>query len=272
VHFPAGVRELGDGGVYHTLAGQPTDDSEMALSLARAILREGRYDAEKVLDAYRAWLTSRPVDVGQTTERGLLGMLTRLSTAPADPPPETPRPTAELCRDGELWRIRYRNSTAHLRDAKGLADLHTLLTRPGTDVHVLDLAGAAHNEPASGNILDPTARVAYRRRLIELDHDLAAARADHDIGRAQYLDNQRAALITELRKASGLAGRTRSLGASSSERARKTVTSRLREAIRRIQAVLPELGEHLDRSIITGTTCRYQPATPMTWKLTAMDK
>ena len=76
VHFPAGVRELGDGGVYHTLAGQPTDDSEMALSLARAILREGRYDAEKVLDAYRAWLTSRPVDVGQTTERGLLGMNT----------------------------------------------------------------------------------------------------------------------------------------------------------------------------------------------------
>jgi ADP-ribosylglycohydrolase len=75
-HFPAGVRDLGDGGVYPTIAGQPTDDSEMALSLARAIVRDGRYDAEKVLDAYRAWLTSRPVDVGQTTERGLLGMNT----------------------------------------------------------------------------------------------------------------------------------------------------------------------------------------------------
>jgi ADP-ribosyl-[dinitrogen reductase] hydrolase len=75
-HFPDGVRELGDGGVYHTLAGQPTDDSEMALALARAIVREGKYDPPKVLDAYRSWLTSRPVDVGLTTERGLLGLNT----------------------------------------------------------------------------------------------------------------------------------------------------------------------------------------------------
>jgi ADP-ribosylglycohydrolase len=70
------VRELGDGGVYHTMAGQPTDDSEMALALARAIVRDAKYDAQKVLDAYRGWLTSRPVDVGITTERGLLGLNT----------------------------------------------------------------------------------------------------------------------------------------------------------------------------------------------------
>jgi len=71
--YPNGVRELADGGIYHTLAGQPTDDSEMALTLARAVLRHGGYDAVQVLDGYRAWLTSRPVDVGTTTEDGLLG-------------------------------------------------------------------------------------------------------------------------------------------------------------------------------------------------------
>ena len=75
-HYPDGVRELADGGIYHTIAGQPTDDSEMALTLARAIVREKKYDGPKVLDAYRAWLTSRPVDVGMTTERGLLGLVT----------------------------------------------------------------------------------------------------------------------------------------------------------------------------------------------------
>jgi ADP-ribosylglycohydrolase len=74
--FPAGVRELGDGGPYHTMAGQPTDDSEMALTLARSIVCEKKYDAEKVLEGYRAWLTSRPVDIGITTERGLLGLVT----------------------------------------------------------------------------------------------------------------------------------------------------------------------------------------------------
>ena len=71
--YPGGVRDLIDGGVYKLLAGQPTDDSELALTLARTLVHEGKYDAEKVLDAYRRWLTSRPVDVGMTTERGLLG-------------------------------------------------------------------------------------------------------------------------------------------------------------------------------------------------------
>jgi ADP-ribosyl-[dinitrogen reductase] hydrolase len=71
--YPNGVRDLADGGVYKIMAGQPTDDSEMALALARTLLTEKKYAAERVLDAYRAWLTSRPIDVGMTTERGLLG-------------------------------------------------------------------------------------------------------------------------------------------------------------------------------------------------------
>jgi hypothetical protein len=63
------------------------------------------------------------------------------------------------------------------------------------------------------------------------------------------------------------AGRPRPLGTSTTERARKTVTSRLREAIRHIETVLPELGAHLDRSVTTGTTCRYQPTRNLTWRL-----
>ena len=74
--FPQGVRELAGGGMHHIIAGQPTDDSEMALTLARAILREGRYAREKVLEAYREWLQTRPIDIAETTERGLLGLHT----------------------------------------------------------------------------------------------------------------------------------------------------------------------------------------------------
>jgi ADP-ribosyl-[dinitrogen reductase] hydrolase len=74
--FPQGVRALADGGVFHTIAGQPTDDSEMALALARCLVAEREFLPDKVLDAYRAWLTSRPLDIGATTERGLLGMHT----------------------------------------------------------------------------------------------------------------------------------------------------------------------------------------------------
>ena len=70
------MRELADGGVYHTIAGQPTDDSEMALALARCLVANKEFLPEKVLDAYRDWMTTRPVDIGTTTERGLLGLNT----------------------------------------------------------------------------------------------------------------------------------------------------------------------------------------------------
>jgi ADP-ribosylglycohydrolase len=74
--FPGGVRALADGGVYHTIAGQPTDDSEMALALARSLLANRDFVPEKVLEAYREWMQTRPVDIGTTTERGLLGLHT----------------------------------------------------------------------------------------------------------------------------------------------------------------------------------------------------
>jgi ADP-ribosylglycohydrolase/fructose-1,6-bisphosphatase/inositol monophosphatase family enzyme len=77
--YPRGVADLADGGVYHTIAGQPTDDSEMALALARCLVANRKFDPEKVLEAYREWMTTRPLDIGATTERGLLGMHTNES-------------------------------------------------------------------------------------------------------------------------------------------------------------------------------------------------
>jgi tetratricopeptide (TPR) repeat protein len=205
----------------------------------------------------RAWEAETRLELAALTA----GHTDPASLAPADPA------VAELRRDGELWRIRHRSNTAHLPDIKGLADLAVLLARPGTDVHVLELAAAAATEHPGGDLLDPTARAAYRRRLTEIDEDLEGARDDHDLGRAQQLDVQRSALLAELRRASGLGGRPRSLGSSTTERARKAVTARVRDAIRRVRLVHPELGAHLDRSVRTGTHCCYQPVEPLTWAL-----
>ena len=41
--YPKGVRQLADGGTWNTIAGQPTDDSEMAPSPARMPADQGRY-------------------------------------------------------------------------------------------------------------------------------------------------------------------------------------------------------------------------------------
>ncbi len=71
--YPDGPRRLEDGGRWDLLAGQPTDDSEMALALARAVVAAGKYEEAGVLDAYRAWYRSDPFDVGDTTRAALVG-------------------------------------------------------------------------------------------------------------------------------------------------------------------------------------------------------
>ena len=71
--YPDGVRELADGGTWNTLAGQPTDDSEMALMLARALVQAGRFDDEAICRAYVYWFSSRPFDIGNTTATALSG-------------------------------------------------------------------------------------------------------------------------------------------------------------------------------------------------------
>jgi ADP-ribosyl-[dinitrogen reductase] hydrolase len=57
----------------NTIAGQPTDDSEMALMLARMLVKHGRYDPEEAEDTYIFWLDSGPFDRGTTVTNGLRG-------------------------------------------------------------------------------------------------------------------------------------------------------------------------------------------------------
>jgi ADP-ribosyl-[dinitrogen reductase] hydrolase len=87
--YPDGVRDLADGGTFNTIAGQPTDDSEMALVLARSVLLAGRYDASAALDGYVRWYDSGPFDIGGTTRAALF------PASRAAPGPERLRAGAE---------------------------------------------------------------------------------------------------------------------------------------------------------------------------------
>ena len=69
--YPRGPRALRDGGCWDILAGQPTDDSELALMLARSIIQSGGYDVEAAARSYVWWLASSPFDVGNTTRAAL---------------------------------------------------------------------------------------------------------------------------------------------------------------------------------------------------------
>ncbi len=71
--FPNGVRDMCEGGVFNTLAGQPTDDSEMALALARTLISDKRFDLENIRAAYLDWFESGPFDCGETVAAALCG-------------------------------------------------------------------------------------------------------------------------------------------------------------------------------------------------------
>lgn len=177
--------------------------------------------------------------------------------------PPTSRDSQELpalVRVGDLWEACYRGQTAHLRDVKGLHDLAVLLARPGVDVAALDLAAASVIDQVPGQpVLDRTALSSYRRRLAELEVEEDEARSFDDLAGIDRAAREREALLHELRRATRPGGGELRLGTTAAERARKAVSARLRDAIRRIEEVLPELGAHLDRSVRTGTSCRYVP-------------
>lgn len=64
--YPDGVRELADGGTWDLIAGQPTDDSQMAMMLIRSLDELGVFDADDVLRRYVHWYSTGPFDIGGT--------------------------------------------------------------------------------------------------------------------------------------------------------------------------------------------------------------
>jgi tetratricopeptide (TPR) repeat protein len=173
-------------------------------------------------------------------------------------------------REGDYWSVAFEGRTVRVRDLKGMRYLAQLLGHPGREFHVLDLVASETGQPTAlgdaGEVLDERAKTAYRRRLAEIEDDIEQARALEDAEREAQADAERDFLLRELAGAVGLGRRDRRV-ASASERARSGVTRAVRQAIARIGEHHPKLGEHLDRSVRTGTYCAYgpDPDAPAAW-------
>lgn len=66
---PGGVRELTGGGIWK--AGEPTDDTQLALHLAESLVAAGRYDPTDLSTRLIQWLNSKPKDIGNLTRSAL---------------------------------------------------------------------------------------------------------------------------------------------------------------------------------------------------------
>ncbi|WP_181775277.1 ATP-binding protein [Amycolatopsis pittospori] len=182
-------------------------------------------------------------------------------------------PSAEFRRVDAVWTLHFDGVTTRLPDSKGLRDLHFLLGRPGSEVtavRLLDPAGGevvvAAKSLGGDAVLDDEAKARYRARLDELDELIDTATDLGQDERAAALDRERDTLLSELRSAAGLGGRTRRLG-DEAERARKTVTARIRDTLRKLDEQHPALAAHLRASVTTGSSCRYSPDDKVPWRL-----
>ncbi|TCM44855.1 transcriptional regulator [Kribbella sp. VKM Ac-2568] len=201
-----------------------------------------------------------------------------------DEPTEPARSVNTFRREGDYWTVVFEAQTVRMRDLKGMHYLARLLADPGREYHVLDLVGAEIDSGAqvdssqgarvpgpalgdAGEMLDVRARDAYRRRLAEIDDDIEQARAIGNAEQATQAEAERDFLLRELAHAFGLGGRDRR-AASASERARAGVTRAIRQTITRMTEHHPQLGEHLSRTIRTGTYCGYHPdpRAPARWR------
>ncbi len=270
------------------LADGDTADAEQSLSEAVRLWNEvgAPYEAavarRDLAEALAAGGSQHRAALERQAARSILADL----TAPAVVPPrhvehrdahdEQPTGSAGVFRrEGDYWSVTFEGRTVRVRDLKGLRYLARLLAEPGREYHVLDLvaaetghgaspdSGPAADPPRSalgdaGEVLDAPAKEAYRRRLAEIDDDIDEARATGNTERAAQADAERHFLVQELARAFGLGGRPRR-AASASERARAGVTRAIRQAMTRIGEHHPELGEHLGRTIRTGTYCAYSP-------------
>ena len=64
-------REIKGGGWLRLKPGQVTDDTEMALCIARAVISSQSWSLEAIAANFAAWLKSRPVDCGDTCRKGI---------------------------------------------------------------------------------------------------------------------------------------------------------------------------------------------------------
>jgi hypothetical protein len=192
---------------------------------------------------------------------------TATATAAATATATTTAPTRRegtLVAEGATWAITFDGVTRRLRDSKGLRDLAVLLQRAPQEVHCLELVGGIDVGGDVGPALDEKARRAYQQRIRDLHDDIEDARAANDLVRAERAEADLDAFVAQLSQAFGLSGRSRPQG-SASERARTTVTSRVRATIRQIAALHPDLGRHLQHAVRTGTWCAYAPEHAVDW-------
>ena len=155
------MKEMTGGGWLRLKPGQITDDTEMSLCIARALVTAGGWSLFAIADNFAAWLRSKPVDVGDTCRRGIRSYMLRGTL-------ETP-PNQWDAGNGTLMRMTP-------------VALFTLADLPLLERCSREQARLTHNHPLSdaachwyGRLLHLAIKGASKARLLREAEGLVAA-------------------------------------------------------------------------------------------------
>jgi hypothetical protein len=208
-------------------------------------------------------------------------------------PSAVSQPVNTFQKVGQFWRVRFHGNESLLRASKGLRYIACLLKQPGQAIHVLDLVRLVEKPPFcvesaphsklsrkeleeiglpestlgdTEDILDQKATADIKQTRRELQEKVKDAEVNHDPARAEAAREELERLDKFISSIYGLGGRPRQTS-SAPERARVNITKLISKAIDSIGAQDPALERHLRSAIKTGTSCTYEPETPIPWHL-----
>ena len=212
---------------------------------------------------------------------------------PADIAPSQQQPIFRRSSN-QVWEVRFGEGEAfHLRDLLGILCVHHLLSNPGQDIHCLrlremagggppaDVGSAVDLEAASAfagrvrakgepvhvdAISDPQALRQYHKRLKVLENDLEKAKANNDRGSIDRIERERAALRSEVGRATDKRRNPRI--ADEAEKARKSVSANIHRVFNAIEDENEDLATHL-RAFMRPESMMwsYRPDTNLDWVL-----
>jgi hypothetical protein len=264
-------------------------DIALMNAVARAMVLLGqRKSNEAIAIAQQTMGKLEGVEPHAKTGRDVLdALLQKLAGSLAILPALRSREESIFSRHGDYWTIAYQGQVVRLKATRGLHCLAFLLRHPSREFHVGELLvggilevpdttpaaeedhfwqGAQRRHAAP--ILDVQAKAECKRRLEELRRELDEAERFNDESRSARAQQEMDSISEQIASTVGLGGRSRKTG-SKAERARSTVTHRIKESIARIETVMPALARHLRARIKTGHFCSYNPHPdrPVAWKV-----
>lgn len=169
------------------------------------------------------------------------------------------------------WRITFEGNETQLKDLLGIRYLAHLIEAKGRSIPCYQLHALAKGqpvyEPMPGIIKDEHSALAkLRTRILEIDAEMEEAKSLSDHALQIRLEDEKQAILEELRTSQGLKGQIRR-EKSKAETIRVSVYNRIQTTLLHLDDELPALADHLRSSIQGGSEPCYSPAPDIHWEV-----